>query len=135
MRASPAGGCVRGKAVVMSAAAFLAVFGAVAETRIEEGFVPMFNGRDLAGWEGATNTYCVTPEGYLTCTQSDGIGESGVKNLWTTRDYTNFTIRFDVTLPPNANNGLGIRTPPNGWCSREGTQRRPSPSPRCHPAA
>ena len=122
MRASPAGGCVRGKAVVMSAAAFLAVFGAVAETRIEEGFVPMFNGRDLAGWEGATNTYCVTPEGYLTCTQSDGIGESGAKNLWTTRDYTNFTIRFDVTLPPNANNGLGIRTPPNGWCSREGME-------------
>ena len=95
---------------------------AMAAARNEEGFVPMFNGRDLAGWEGATNTYCVTPEGYLTCTQSDGIGESGAKNLWTTRDYTNFTIRFDVKLPPNANNGLGIRTPPNGWCSREGME-------------
>ena len=95
---------------------------AMAAARGEDGFVPMFNGRDLAGWEGATNTYCVMPEGYLTCTQSDGIGESGAKNLWTTRDYTNFTIRFDVKLPPNANNGLGIRTPPNGWCSREGME-------------
>ena len=94
----------------------------MATARGEDGFVPMFNGRDLAGWEGATNTYCVTPEGYLTCTQSDGIGESGAKNLWTTRDYTNFVIRFDVKLPPNANNGLGIRTPPNGWCSREGME-------------
>ncbi len=47
---------------------------------------------------------------------------SGAKNLWTVREYTNFVIRFDVKLPPNANNGLGIRTPPNEWCSREGME-------------
>ena len=34
MRAPSAGGCTHGKAVVMAAVAFLAVFGAVAETRI-----------------------------------------------------------------------------------------------------
>lgn len=88
----------------------------------EEKFVPLFNGRDLAGWEGATNTYCVTEDGLLTCTQRDGAGESGQKNLWTVRDYTNFVIRFDVKLPSNANNGLGIRCPANGWCSREGIE-------------
>ena len=91
-------------------------------TNDEEGFVPLFNGKDLSGWEGATDTYCVSPEGYLTCTQKDGVGESGAKNLWTTKDYANFVIRFDVKLPPNANNGLGIRTKPNGWCSREGME-------------
>ena len=88
----------------------------------EAGFVPLFNARDLSGWEGATDTYCVSPEGYLTCTQKDGKGESGIRNLWTVKDYTNFVIRFDVKLPPNANNGLGIRTRPNGWCSREGIE-------------
>lgn len=88
----------------------------------EAGFVPLFNGRDLSGWEGATDTYGVTPEGYLTCRQRDGIGESGARNLWTDRDYANFTIRFDVKLPQDANNGLGIRTKPNGWCSREGME-------------
>ena len=88
----------------------------------EEGFVQMFNGRDLSGWEGATNTYAMTSGGMLTCLQRDGVGESGTRNLWTVRDYTNFVIRFDVKLPPNANNGLGIRTPPNGWCSREGME-------------
>lgn len=91
-------------------------------TEAEAGFVPLFNGKDLSGWEGATNTYCVSSEGYLTCVQKDGMGESGTKNLWTVRDYTNFVIRFDVKLPPNANNGLGIRTRPNGWCSREGME-------------
>jgi len=88
----------------------------------EDGFVPLFNGKDLTGWEGATNTYCATADGCLTCLQRDGIGESATRNLWTVRDYTNFVIRFDVKLPPNANNGLGIRTPPNGWCSREGME-------------
>ena len=89
---------------------------------VEPGFVSLFNGRDLSGWEGATDTYCVSPEGYLTCTQRDGVGESGAKNLWTAKDYANFIIRFDVKLPPNANNGLGIRCKPNGWCSREGIE-------------
>ena len=89
---------------------------------VEEGFVPMFNGSDLSGWEGATNTYRVTADKLLTCLQRDGVGGSATRNLWTVRDYTNFVIRFDVKLPPNANNGLGIRTPPNGWCSREGVE-------------
>lgn len=88
----------------------------------EAGFVPLFNGRDLSGWEGATDSYGVSSEGYLTCRQRDGVGASGARNLWTTRDYANFTIRFDVKLPTDANNGLGIRTKPNGWCSREGIE-------------
>ena len=88
----------------------------------EPGFVPMFNGRDLSGWEGATNTYAVTEEGYLTCLQRDTKGESGSRNLWSAKDYSDFIIRFDVKLPKDANNGLGIRTPPNGWCSHDGME-------------
>lgn len=101
---------------------FHAVVFAAAAAAAEDGFKPMFNGRDLTGWEGAVDTYRITPEGYLTCIQVDGKGESGAKNLWTARDYTNFVMRFDVKLPPNANNGLGIRTKANGWCSREGME-------------
>lgn len=88
----------------------------------ESRFVPLFNGRDLAGWQGATNTYCVTPEGLLTCRQGSVKGKSKVRNLWTARNYADFVIRFEVRLPANANNGLGIRTKPNGWCSREGME-------------
>ena len=88
----------------------------------ESRFVPMFNGRDLDGWEGATNTYCVTRDGLLTCRQGSVGGRNDIRNLWTKRDYADFAIRFDVKLPPNANNGLGIRTKPNGWCSRDGME-------------
>ena len=88
----------------------------------ESRFVPLFNGRDLEGWQGATNTYCVTPEGLLTCRQGSLKGENKVPNLWTAKRYVDFDIRFEVKLPANANNGLGIRTKPNGWCSREGME-------------
>ena len=114
-------GFIRGAGLGLAVATMLA--GCVScPSEDEDGFVSLFNGKDLSGWEGATDTYCVSPEGYLTCTQVDGKGESGSKNLWTEKDYANFTIRFDVKLPPNANNGLGIRCRPDGWCSREGME-------------
>ena len=88
----------------------------------ESRFVPMFNGKDLAGWEGATNTYCMTSGGLLTCRQGSAKDSEKLRNLWTKKDYADFVVRFEVKLPPNANNGLGIRTKPNGWCSREGME-------------
>ena len=88
----------------------------------EPGFVPMFNGRDLSGWEGATNVYAVTKEGYLTCYQRGTKGKGGPRNLWSVKDYSDFIIRFDVKLPKDTNNGLGIRTPPNGRCARDGME-------------
>ena len=47
------------KAARLAAAAFLAALPAFCamSAEDEEGFVPMFNGRDLTGWEGATDTY------------------------------------------------------------------------------
>ena len=88
----------------------------------EPGFFAIFNGRDLSGWEGGTNAYYVTANGELSCTSASSVGGMSLRNLWTARDYTNFVIRFSVVLPQNANNGLGIRTAPGGWCSREGME-------------
>ena len=42
----------------------------------ESGFKPLFNGKDLEGWEGATNTYCVTSDGLLTCRQGSRGGKT-----------------------------------------------------------
>jgi len=88
----------------------------------ETGFVSLFNGKDLSGWEGGTNNYYVTKQGELAVTSASNAGGMAVRNLWTERDYTNFVIRFSVVLPKNANNGLGLRTAPGGWCSREGME-------------
>ncbi|MDH7571462.1 MAG: DUF1080 domain-containing protein [Armatimonadota bacterium] len=72
-----------------------------------EGFVPLFNGKDLTGWIGATNGYAVE-EGNLVCLKEGG------GNLYTAWEYDNFVFRFEFRFGPGANNGVGIRVPPRG---------------------
>ena len=94
--------------------------GAYAET-VEEGFVPLFNGKDLTGWFGSP-AYCVekltrkflngreTTENVIACVperQKKGVTD----NLATVRQYENFILRFEFMMPTNGNNGLGIRVP------------------------
>jgi hypothetical protein len=79
---------------------------------IDEGFVSLFNGKDLTGWIGATGMYGVDPNepGVLQCFPKRRVkGQSG--NLLTEKQYGNFILRFEFVMPPNGNNGLGIRTP------------------------
>jgi hypothetical protein len=67
-------------------------------------FKPIFNGKDLAGWTGATKTYEVV-DGNLVAKQ----GTHG--NMFTDDSYDNFAVRFEFKLPPGGNNGLGLRSP------------------------
>jgi hypothetical protein len=70
----------------------------------EEGFVSLFNGRDLTGWRGNTHGYTVK-EGMLC-------GDETVRGaLYTDREFENFILRFEFRLHTNTNNGLGIRFP------------------------
>jgi len=83
----------------------------------EAGFTALFNGKDLTGWiygtrsNGAPNK---TGKGYqvengvIFTTKDDG------GNLFTEKEYSDFTLRFEVKLTENANNGIGIRAPLQG---------------------
>jgi len=73
----------------------------------EEGFVPLFNGKDLAGWEGDAKLWIVE-DGTL-------IGRSpGIKYndfLATTRTYGDFILRLQVRLVDNkGNSGVQFRS-------------------------
>ena len=74
---------------------------------VNEGFVSLFNGYDLEGWTGATESYGVDPKelGVLQCFPGKGSGG----NLCTVKQYRNFVLRFEFMMPTNGNNGLGIR--------------------------
>ena len=77
---------------------------------VNEGFVSLFNGVDLEGWEGATAMYGVDPKepGVLQCFPERKVaGSSG--NLYTAKEFENFVLRFEFMMPENGNNGLGIR--------------------------
>ena len=74
------------------------------------GFVPLFNGKDLAGWtygasgKGHGKGYQVD-KGVLYSTHEDG------GNLFSEKEYGDFTLRFEFRLTANANNGIAIRAP------------------------
>ena len=76
----------------------------------EAGFVPLFDGKSLAGWTlvAASGRGYVVEDGALVC-PDDGGG-----NLFTDREYDNFVLRFEFRTEPGGNNGVGIRTPIDG---------------------
>jgi hypothetical protein len=69
----------------------------------EDGFVSLFDGKTLDGWQGDVEGYPVE-NGAMVCR-----GE----NVFTSKEYANFILRFEFKLPPAGNNGVSIRTPLN----------------------
>ncbi|HUS87724.1 MAG TPA: family 16 glycoside hydrolase [Bacteroidales bacterium] len=74
-----------------------------------DGFIALFNGRDLDNWIGNKEAY-VAEDGQIVIRPTDGDGG----NLYTENEYADFNFRFEFQLTPGANNGLGIRTPLTG---------------------
>jgi hypothetical protein len=76
----------------------------LSEQEKTEGFVALFNGKDMTGWTGDTKGY-VAEGGKIVIYPERSSG-----NLYTTDEFANFIFRFEFRLTPGANNGLGIRT-------------------------
>ena len=74
----------------------------------QDGFISLFNGKDLSGWIGNTSGY-EADEGKLIVFPDRGSG-----NLYTEQQFSDFILRFEFRLTPGANNGLGIRAPLKG---------------------
>ncbi len=77
---------------------------------LEDGFELLFNGKDLTGWVGDKTGY-VAEDGKIVV-HPEISGGSG--NLYTEKEYEDFTFKFDFRLTQGANNGLGIRAPLEG---------------------
>jgi hypothetical protein len=74
-----------------------------------EGFVALFNGRNLDNWIGNKQSY-IAEDGMIVIKPENGSGG----NLYTEKEYGDFIFRFEFLLTPAANNGLGIRAPLEG---------------------
>ena len=88
---------------------------------IDEGFVSLFNGKDLSGWYGSgkygveilekkLNNGSVVKQPVIACFPERKI-DNDCGNLLTEKEYRNFILRFEFMMPENGNNGLGIRVP------------------------
>jgi len=84
----------------------------------ESGFTKLFNGTDLNGWIGNKQSYQVV-DGAIMVHPNKGEGGG---NLYTSKEYENFILRFEFKLTPGANNGLGIHAPLEGDAAYEGME-------------
>jgi hypothetical protein len=85
----------------------------------EEGFVPLFNGKDLTGWkqyQGRTDNWRVE-DGLLVCT-----GKGGGGWLGTEREYADLVLRLEYRLKPGGNSGVYLRAPEKGRISQVGME-------------
>lgn len=83
----------------------------------KEGYKILFDGTSMNQWQGNTTDY-VTENGTIALYPGNG----GGGNLYTTKEYDDFVLRFDFQLTAGANNGLGIRTPLSGDAAYVGTE-------------
>ena len=73
-----------------------------------DGFVPLFNGKDLAGWR----SHPTQPGGWRVQNGVlTGLGAE-VSHLYTVRDdFVDFHLRVETRINDGGNSGVGIRTP------------------------
>ena len=73
----------------------------------EEGFAPLFNGKDLTGWEG--DPFLWKAEEGMVIGRSPGIAYNDF--LTTTKEYGDFVLRFQIHLLDNVgNSGVQVRS-------------------------
>ncbi len=92
--------------------------GLSAEERAQ-GFVSLFDGRTLAGWEhnGPPGTFRVE-NGLLVGRRTKG----SAYWLSTKRRFSDFELRLQFKIEPGGNSGIFIRAPHEGRTSREGME-------------
>jgi hypothetical protein len=109
----------------LTLAAIILFMGATTPRAQDEGFTPLYNGKDLSGWvygrrgdgsENRTGKGYQVENGVLFTTKEDG------GNLFTEKEYADFVLRFEFKLSPNSNNGIGIRAPLKGDAAYAGME-------------
>ncbi len=88
---------------------------ALTDKEKEAGFVSLFNGQDLSGWEnvGKPDGF-VVEDGMIVCQDKDS------HYLGTEKSYEDFILRLEYKIAPNGNSGLYFHIPPHGRISRLG---------------
>ena len=89
----------------------------------ELGYRNLFDGKTLAGWEGAgqpAETCWAVQDGLLMCT--------GKKGPWlrSKAEYGDFSLRFDYMVEPGGNSGIYVRVPEDGKHHRKNEEEPPA---------
>ena len=92
-----------------AAAAALAVPVRADDVKPPEGFVALFNGKDLTGWKATGKMDVWKAEDGAIVVEKGGGGW-----LLTEKEYGDFELRLEYKMSARANSGVALRTPPTG---------------------
>jgi hypothetical protein len=94
---------------VVSLALIIALTGCLGHKRITEsddGFIPLFNGKDLTGWEATGNAAWSVVDGQLVGTQGQN---NAPGDLFTTQTYSDFELIVTYRAEWPCNSGVWFR--------------------------
>jgi hypothetical protein len=75
-----------------------------------DGFIQLFNGKDLAGWKTGPDNAWVVENGVLTLKREMDGKEHNADYLWTEDEYDDFILDLEFKIPERANSGIFLRT-------------------------
>ena len=75
-----------------------------------DGFVALWNGKDLSGWKTGPDNAWVVEDGVLTLKNRTDGKEHNADYLWTKESYGDFILELEFKIPEQANSGLFFRT-------------------------
>ena len=91
--------------LALGSAAIAAEPNTLTPDEIRDGWILLFDGETLYGWEPATKANWSAADGII----SAQAGERGLLN--TTSDFSDYVLRVDFRVPETTNSGIFLRTP------------------------
>lgn len=76
----------------------------------DDGFISLFNGKDLSGWVNPPGAGWVVEDGVITLRPEPDGKEHNDQYLWTGEDYGDFVLELEFKIPEQANSGVFLRT-------------------------
>jgi hypothetical protein len=77
----------------------------------DEGWITLFDGKNLDHWTMGPDRSWVIEEGVITLRREFDGKEHNHDYLWTTEQYGDFTLELEFKVPERANSGVFLRTP------------------------
>ncbi len=76
-----------------------------------DGFVTLFDGKNLDHWTMGPERSWVIVEGEIRLQREFDGKEHNLDYLWTKEQYSDFVLELEFKIPENANSGVFLRTP------------------------
>jgi len=94
-----------------------AAFSQVSDKEKDEGFVSIFNGKDLTDWEGNPALWKVENGAIVAQTATEGAAKLDYNQflIWKGGDVDDFVLRFDIKCSKEGNSGMQYRS----WVNKD----------------